>query len=629
MAKIKDILSKAFGGTPTPIEEVDTEGTQPIRLDPKKEKERVDKYTAALTKYRESKSELDSRIIENDRWYRSQHWDVLREQAGKQKDAANPEPVTAYLWNTLANRHGDLMDAYPEPVFSEREPSDKSEAERLSKIVKVVLERNKFRKTYSDNSWCKTKGGTSLYHIAWDQSLEGGLGDISVKKTDILRLYWESGIDDIQNSKFLFALALMDTEQLQQKYPILSKKRIDGLHGIDVKQYSGKDRNITDDKTLVIDAYTKEIVPPFVQPILHMDKIVGDTIVSTTRDGNHPKGLYEHGLYPFVVDVMFPEEDSITGFGFVDIVKNPQLYIDKLDSIIMKNALVSGKQRVIYKDGGGINPDDLADLSKDFIPSTGSVRAGEDYMILQSNPLGADVMQHRQNKITELKEVSGANDFNRGSSGGGVTAASAIMALQEAGNKLSRAMVANTYDAYTAICYQVIQLIAQFYEEPRKFRITGNQGDEAEYVQYDNSGIKEQSMGEIAPGVEPETRKPIFDIVVHAEKYSPYAAVSNNLMAKELFSAGFFNPELAPAALTALDMMSFDGKDVLVKNITAKYQEAMQIQQAQAQAQSQVAQNQEIMLQMNEMIKKLTGKDMLAGANIGQQGAVQTVPQQQ
>lgn len=597
MAKIIDKIKGVFGGSATPEND-----------------ERASRLLETLKKYTESKSTIDARVVENDRWYRSQHWDVFREQAGKTKNASEPEPVTAYLWNTLANRHGDLMDAYPQPTFTEREPDDKPEADMLSKIVKVVLERNKFRKRYSDNAWAKVKGGTSIYHVSWDQSLENGIGDISVKPADILRLYWEPGVSDIQDSKYLFALAMVDTETLRDRYPILSEKSVEGTHGIDMKEYNGADRNTLEGKTLVIDAYSKEIGENG-KKILHLDKIVGSIIVESTRD-KRPEGLYDHGKYPFVFDVLFMEEHSVMGFGFVDIIKSPQLYVDKLDQIILRNALVSGKQRVLYKDGGGINAEELADVSKDFIACTGGIREGEDYALLQGKPLGSDIMTHRQSKISELKEVSGANDFNRGSSTGGVTAASAIMALQEAGNKLARAMIANTYDAYTEICYQVIELIAQFYDEPRKFRITNDNGQD-EYVDYTNAGLKPQPLPQVVEGVPAETRKPIFDIVVNAEKYSPYAAFALNEMAKEMFAAGFFQPEMAPAALTAMELMSFEGKERIVKTIKQRYEETMAQQQAQTQAQQELATNQEIVVQMNELIKQLTGKDMLAGANIG------------
>lgn len=639
MAKFKDIAKKASGKASEivkSVSEIIGQGSDAIAVDgaTQADLERVSRLMTTLMRYQSGKALNDARIIENDRWYKSQHWDVMREkEPGRVKrNAAMPEPVTAFLWNTLANRHGDLMDAYPEPVFLEREPSDREEAERLSKIVKFVLERNRFRRTYSDCAWYKVKSGTSCYHVHWDTEAENGLGDIAVTKTDILRLYWEPGVDTIQDSRYVFALSLVDSEDARRQYPILNDRDL-GTGSIDLKLYNDADKSIMDTKAVMIDCYTKETDESGAK-ILHLDKVCGGVIVDSTR--NKPgkmivdpvtgeerpgptAGLYDHGLYPFVFDTLFPEEHNLLGFGMVDVIKSPQMYIDKLDQILTTNALVSGKQRMLFKANGAIPEDKIADLSIDFIPCNGSVREGDDYALLQGKPLSVGIIQHRQNKIAELKEVSGANDFNRGSTGGGITAASAIMALQEAGNKLTRAMVASTYDAFNEICYMSIELITQFYNEPRKFRITNEQG-ETDYVEFDNSALKPQPMEAAAPGMAVESRKPIFDVVVHAEKYSPYAALASNSRATEMFTAGFFNPEMAPAALTALEMMSFDGKERIQKVINQRYQEAMAVQQAQAQAQQQVGQNTEIMQMMNEYIKRTTGKDMLAGANIGGAG---------
>lgn len=571
--------------------------------------ERATRLLNILTKYQSGKSKYDERYVENDRWYRSQHWDIMRKKTDKSSD---PEPVSAFLWNTLANRHGDLMDAFPEPVMVEREASDKPEADMLSKITKFVLDRNKFRKTYSDNAWYKVKSGTACYHVLWDTSLEGGLGDIAVRKVDLLRLYWEPGIDNIQDSPYVFALSVMDNKKLQSKYPVLQDKNLKS--SFDLKSYSDEEKPDLEEKSVVIDVYYK-VEDDNGLTELHLDKIVGGLIVETTQ-GKKP--LYKHGKYPFVFDALFPEEHSLLGFGVVDIIKSPQMYIDKLDQILTRNALVAGKYRVLYKDGGGIDPTALADVSQDFVPCQGGLREGEDYAVLQAEALPSSILEHRSRKIQELKEVSGTNDFNRGSGGNGITAASAILALQEAGNKLSRAMVASTYDAYTEICYQIIELIAEFYDETRKFRITNEQGD-VEYVEYNNAGLQPQPLEAAVPGMEQEERKPIFDVVVHAEKYTPFAALAQNELAKELFAAGFFQPEMAPAALTAMELMSFEGKDRIVKIIREKYEESINMQQMQQEAQMGANQNQELLMMMNDYIKKLTGKDMLAGTTVGQQ----------
>jgi len=588
------------------------------------ERLRVTDLMATLSKYREGKSAHDERIIENDRWYRSQHWDVMREKSGKSKNHSDPEPTTGYVWNTIANKHGDLMDNYPEPVFMEREQSDLEEAEKLSKIVKYVLDRNKFRKVYSDNAWYKLKTGTAAYHVFWDPSLEGGLGDISHKKVDMLRLYWQPGVTNIQDSKYVFALSLIDKDDAKRMYPEYDGKESNTVtRGVDIRQYVQTDEIDLTDKVTMIDCYYKERQPDG-STILHMDKIIGSKIVDSTKrrektdagSGVQASGLYDHGKFPFVIDAMYPEEDNLLGFGLVDVVKNPQMYIDKLDQLLTKNALVAGKQRVIYKQGL-FNAQDLADLSKDFIPATGSLQKGVDWDYLQANALPASILSHRSNKIAELKEISGSNDFNRGSTGGGVTSATGILALQEAGNKLSRAIITGTYDAFTEICYMTMELIAQFYTEPRKFRITNDRG-QAEYVEYSNENLKPQPIPSVVQGMEQETRRPIFDIVVHAEKYSPYLALAQNQTAKDLFASGFFSPESAPAALTALSLMSFDGKDRIEKKIQEVYQQQMEMQQATNQAQQAVAQQEEMLVMMNDYIKQLTGKDMLEGSTIGQ-----------
>ena len=614
MASLVDIAKGAFRGA----SEASKGDSKPGKSDYKQsqqqaasEREKVGRLMSILTKYQQGKAMADDRLIENDRWYRSQQWDIIREKAGKGK-TAEPEPTTNLVWNTIANRHGDLMDAFPEPIFTEREPSDREDAEQLSKVMKYVLDRQKFRQTYSDAAWYKVKSGTSCYHISWDQSLEGGLGDISIKKVDLLRLYWQPGIDNIQDSKYVFALSLMDKDDADRLYNLDGK--VEARYGIDLKKYNETDTIDTEGMVVVIDCYYKERQEDGAT-ILHMDKIVGDRIVDSTKSKGEGKGLYDHGLYPFVFDKMFPEEHSLLGFGMVDVIKNAQMYIDKLDQILTFNALVSGRQRLLVKKGL-VPTDQFADVSKTIIEMNGSLKEGEDFHRLQATPLPSSIMEHRNMKIAELKEVSGANDFSRGAATGGVTSATAILALQEAGNKLSRAMVAATYDAYVELCNMALELIVQFYDEPRKFRITNDQG-EPEYIEFSNQMMKEKPV-EIDGVQTAETRRPIYDIDCHAEKQSHFAAYASNEIAKELFNMGFFSPEMAPAALTALKLMSFDGKEQVEKSISQMYQQQMEMQQATSQAQQAVGQQEELLVMMNDYIKQLTGEDMLDGSSVGQ-----------
>ena len=163
-------------------------------------------------------------------------------------------------------------------------------------------------------------------------------------------------------------------------------------------------------------------------------------------------------------------------------------------------------------------------------------------------------------KSTNSKRQAAIATFHRGGVTSGVTAASAIAALQEAGGKLTRDMVRGGYRAFAELNRIVIELIRQFYDEPRFFRVVGEGGEE-EYLSYSNAALRTSPIGSI--GEELAARRPVFDIRVSAEKANPFSQLSQNELALQLYNAGFFSPELREQALAALSMMNFEGKAAL------------------------------------------------------------------
>ncbi len=574
-------------------------------------KDRIREGIEFLKKYKAGKENLEAKIVSNEQWAMSRHWELIR---GKRADGSDPEPTTAYLFNTLANKHADAMDNYPEGSMLPVEQDDEQEADNLTSIVPVVLEANEYEEKYDLAWWYKLKHGSSVKGIFWNPSLNNGLGDIDVVNLDLLNIYWEPGLKDVQKSPNLFITSLINNDKLKKENPVLPDNFV-GSKIVDAKQYVYDDSIDITDKSVVVDWYFKEINEETGEEELHLIKFVDEFPLGSTQDAGIP--LYNHGLYPVVFDVLVPEEGYPTGIGYIDIVKNPQMYIDKLDQIISRNALQSGKKRFLYKDNGNVKVEDLLDWSIDAIPCKGNI-GEEDFREIQTDPLHPFIVDHRRGKIDELKEISGSNDFTRGESGGGITAASAIYALQEAGNKLSRDMIKGGYRAYKRECYMVIELIRQFYDEDRQFRITGKD-NKPQFITYNNKGLQPKLIPPMYEGEEPKYRNPRFDIMVKPQRQSPFSTMANNEMAKEMYTAGFFNPQMAQAALVALEMMAFEGKDTvieMVQNNAMFMQEMMQLQQ-----QSQMQQQQ--MMKMAAIIQRLTGQDMGATDTILQQQANQ------
>jgi hypothetical protein len=438
------------------------------------------------------------------------------------------------------------MDNRPTPTVLPRSRDDKEASKLLSQVLPPILENCDYEKVYSDTWWDKLKYGTSATGVFWNSALSAGLGDIEIKRINPINLYFEPGVLSIQDSREVFYLESLSADYLKEHYPDIDLSSAKGL-------LKAED---SDSRYLLVNWYYKK------DGKLHFAKFVGDNLLfSSENDKNYERtGWYNHKKYPFVLDTVFPTMKSPLGFGYIDTMKSSQMFIDLLSKSILENAMLSSKKRFFIRDDGSINEGEFLDFTNPIIHSSGNL--GEDSIReFTTSPLSSIYMAVLNSKIDEIKETSGNRDFSQGSTSSGVTAASAIAALQEAGNKLSRDMLSSSNRAFKEICYMVIELIRQFYKAPRVLRITG--GD---FYTFDNSALLPQSQGEDF-GISYSDRVPVFDIVVHSEKGSPVGKASINALAKEFFQLGFFSPERANEAYYAVSMMDFEGKEDVMKAI--------------------------------------------------------------
>lgn len=518
----------------------------------------VEKALAVLKKYKESKQSLETRIVDNEQWFKLRHWEQLRGDKGNHN-------ASAWLFNSIANKHADAMDNYPTVTCLPREASDEKAASVLSQVLPVVFERNGFEKIYNDAWWYKLKAGTAVYGIFWNPLKNNGLGDIEIRHIDILNLFWEPGIKDIQKSKNVFHVELTDNETLLALYPQLSGKL--GQSSFEIAKYVYDDSVDTSEKSAVVDRYYK-VIKNGVETVHYCKFCNGVLLYASENDPEYSqRGFYDHGMYPFVFDSLFVEEGTPCGFGYIDIMKDAQKQIDVLGNALVKNAAMATNPRYFINSSGAVNEEEFADWSNNFVHVSGSNLGEDSIREIRLSGIPEIYLGILNSKIDELKETSGNRDFSQGGVSSGVTAASAIAALQEAGSKLTRDMVKSGYRAFSELNVLAVELIRQFYDEPRFFRILGENGEQ-QFVKYDNSAIRIKSQGSTF-GIDMGERKPIFDIKVCAEKASPFSKISQNELALQLYSAGMFNPEMRQQALTALSMMDFEGKSALAAKLSS------------------------------------------------------------
>ena len=626
---------------------------------------RLREFTAVLQKYKSGKAALERRVVAAENWWKLRN--RFEESRGGVHSETGFQSESGWLHNVIVSKHADAMDAFPEPVILPREPGDREQAKLLAAVLPCILEQNRFEQTYDHAMWQKLKTGTACYRVVWDPEKYGGLGDIAIERVDLLNLFWEPGVNDIQKSKYFFCTHLEDEDALQTRYPQL-KGRLRSNPFL-ATRFVYDDAVSLEGKATVIEVYYKKPQPDG-STVLHYCKYVGDTVLYATenealalpaassdlsfrtsdrvtgvgirtpggqaddtdreerivprradptavcalprndRDGaervspaspvlaaetggaglprqrkkegadtdfspeggkevervsSDAAGLYAHGKYPFVFDPLFPVEGSPCGYGFVDLCANNQTAIDLMRTAFVKNALVGATPRYFERVDGSVNEEEFLDLGRPLVHVSGNL--GEDSLRqIGFAGLPGAYLAVLESTIRELRETSGNTETSTGTVHAGVTAASAIAALQEASSKGSRDSARASYRAFAEIVELCIELIREFYTLPRQFRITGSFGED--YVSFSNIALQPRPLPAVG-GLELGLSAPVFDVKVAAQRRSAYSRLSQNELAMELYRLGLFEQGRETQALQCLELMDFDGKDALIGRLGA------------------------------------------------------------
>lgn len=544
------------------------------------DKDTVEDALDKFRKYKEAKGILDTRITANQEWFKGRYAMVNDDGSGA---IGQPDSKSAWAFNSIINKHADAMDNIPTCNILPREESDVKAAESLSKIVPLVMDKCRFPKKYYDVWFDKLIAGGGIYKAYWDNSLSNGLGDVNIIEIDPLNLIWEPGIEDIQDSENVFHIDYVKNSMIKQQYPFMNGKLTESGWG-DVQAYGNAESMNKDhsDESVVYDWWYKKKVGT--KSVVHLCKFCNGEVLWASENVDEFKetGYYDHGKYPFVFDTLFPIKGTPFGFGYIDVMKSPQFIIDSLDESINKYAKMAGKPRFFKKKNANVDVAQFANWDNDFVDVDGGQLDDSNIRQIQLNPFPAFIPNQWQNKIEELKETSGNRDFSQGATQSGVTAASAIAALQEAGSKLSRDMIKTSYWAYEDIVSIVVELIRQFYTEDRYFRIENPNGGE-EFISFSNLSIRPEPTEYMTEtGMEISIRVPEFDYKIIAQKMSPFQRESQNQLAIQLFQMGVFNPQMADQVMPFLEMMNFEGIDAIKKKVSENgtmYQQLLQMTQ--------------------------------------------------
>lgn len=554
------------------------------------------------------------RMDDNAKFYQSDDWTsaTMGQYVNTKSDQPfDPKPVTPTIFSTVENLKADILQEFPEAIFKARTTEDFNTAEIMTQVYRAVLKecdyKTEFSKCIHDllvNCFC-------VQEAVWDNDAAGGMGDLVLRHWSPRNFMCDPLSEDLQEGRACFKFTKVTMEWARTHYPDKwEEMKADADAMIQQRanvRHDDIDNKLFDDQScMLLEYWYRDYDPDARKYSVHMVTCCGGKIVENSKE-KFPKGIYAHGQYPFNILSMYPVSGSPVGFCIVDVLKKPQAHANKLEQITFRN-IYAASQIKVKALAGLYNREDLLDWTNPIIEmqQQGAVES------FQVPALPAYVPQITQLTHEGMKENSGQNQFGRGETAHGVTAATAIMALQKAAGKRSMLIIDNVYKWFERATRQAIETIREFYKTDRYFMISGENGTQSIGT----------INGELMIAERDGKKVPIdFALDINPQAQNPYNTLVMNEFAVQLMQAGAISP------YAGISMMDFADK----QHILSLVQEKENYEQNMAQMQQVIQQLQQQLQQTGAELKRAQGSEADAGKQmnamqeymrmIGQEGA--------
>lgn len=570
------------------------------------------------------------RLEDNESVYHGDHWSQSPYTTQKIEDDTNaPKPKTPMIHSAIESVTADVMQDLPEIVIKPDAYGSKISARVLSHVSNQELESCRFGAQWRDFAHDAFVGGWTVYESGYDPDMNAGNGGAFIRNVVNTNFMCDPETVDIQDGRACFKFVRRPRDWFAQRYPDQYEYMTDDLDIPSTDTYSATTvPTSSDERMRLIEAWFRVYNPKTNKYQVHFVQVAGHQLLYNSAE-DYPNGYYDHGEYPFVVVPLFPEKGSALGFGLVDLYKDMQRYSDKLDQFILKNAFLASANRMLNTDASGFKDEDLADWSKEIVH--GDQIGGLQWF--DTKPLPGYLFQYVQLMRQNIKEGSGANDQAQGKTSGGVTAKSAIVALQEMATKRSRTVSDVLHEGFKTSARQMLAVLRQHHTMSREVAVVLD-GHELLF-EYDRNKIKPKAVDGQAPskaqyeslvrvltnGFKKKELPIEYFVDVKTVRQTEYEKMANNELVFELMQRV---PNADPVYM--LELLDIPNKDLYIEKIRLAQRSGM------VALQQQVAQLQEIVKQQSEQVQAAEEARQAATAIIQSkqsQAPAQGAPRQQ
>ena len=517
-----------------------------------------DEAYARLRIWRDGCREMHSRAAEARKILLLQDPRQDAETASRRKDKRTLQLQT--LKSTFNNCVADQMDNMPEALMLPETRELEKVAEDLTDIVRFVMAQNQYESLHRrrvEDCFCT---GTSVTQVAWDRDLDGGRGNVALIRWPIEAFLWDPAAENLQDGRAVFKVSWHPMSWFEQhypdQYPLIGSDEAE-FGGLGIPASQDESRPADEERAMLIEYWYRLYDAALRRYTVNVAYLAGGVLLS------HDTDVYRHGLYPFVLDVYTPIEGLPVGDGMVQELAPMMRYVNRYASYIDMNLRMASKGRLLVDRNAGLDKEALMDWESDVVEGD-RIDAGA-LQWMQTQPFGGMATRQMMQLQSDIKQDSGQNQFSRGETVGGVTAASAISALQEAGGKITRLRTHVFNQGFKEIAMQTMWLISQFYDRRRVLFITGREVDAS----------PERLFGRAAGGV---MLPPPYTVQVQVQRRNPLRQQAQNDLFLQAYRLSAEAGQYFP--LSALfEILHVDGKERILPLLRENEQLPAQLEQ--------------------------------------------------
>lgn len=493
------------------------------------------------------------------------------------------------LVSTFNNCVADQMDNVMEAVMTPETPELQEVADDLNDIVRYVYDRNEYLAYHRMRVQDYLCTGTHICEVGWDEDAANGKGDITLDRVPIENFLWDPAEDEIQNGRAIIKVSWHPLSWYEAHFPEKGKY-VTSADQNSIRAVGEKDNQeqleADEEKAMLIEYWYREYDAGSKRYKINLARVAGGALLESFKD------VYAHGMYPFVVDVHTEIEGLPVGEGLVMQLAPMMRYINRYAKYMDANIRESSKLKYMTNRNANLDIDALTDWNSEVVPGD---RIGEDALRVFPVPqLSGYALNQMVQMQMDLKQDSGQNQFARGETAGGVTAASAIASLQEAGGKQTRMRTETLKRGFKRITEQILWLISQYYKKDRIMMITGRDGV---FKEVDMSS--DRLMGKHNKGVIPP---PPYTVRVNVQRMNPATVASQNQLMIDVYKMSAEAGNMFPLS-ALMRVLNIDGKDKILPIVDAVEQQTQMMQQL-AQENEQLKQ---VATQQQQAIEEMKG----------------------